>query len=176
MNAQELRHGKVEDIQAAYNAVIKNNIYVICDSVQDTFNIGQIFRVCDQIGSKEVILTGTSLIPGNKQIEKSSMCLSKVMNWSYTFSVEQAIKNVRAIVKQIIAIELTDDAVIYTDFKYHNPIALILGNESNGISKEALDLCDAKVKIPMWGLNHSMNVTMSLAVVGNYIVNEGSFE
>jgi tRNA G18 (ribose-2'-O)-methylase SpoU len=172
MNAYELRHGNVKDILKAYNAIEKNEIYIICDSIQDTFNVGQIFRLADQIGAKEVMLTGISLTPNNKQIEKSSMCLSKVMNWSYTYSITQAIKNVRSCVDQIIAIELTEDAVAYNWHNYPKSIALILGNESRGVSKEALDLCDIKVKIPMHGLNHSMNVAMSLAVVGNHIVNE----
>jgi tRNA (guanosine-2'-O-)-methyltransferase len=172
MNAQELRHGDVKEIQAKYNATIKNNIYVIVDSVCDTANLGMICRISDQIGAREVIFTGKSLTPPNKQIEKSSIMISKVINWSYAFTVQQAIRSVRSVAKQIVALELTDDAVNYREFEYQQPIGIVLGNESTGVSKEALDLVDAKIKIPMWGINNSMNVTMSLAVVGNHIVNE----
>ena len=45
------------------------------------------------------------------------------------------------------------------------PLALIVGNESYGISKEVLDLCDGVVEIPMYGVNISLNVIVSLGIV-----------
>ncbi|PIR79218.1 MAG: hypothetical protein COU26_02400, partial [Candidatus Levybacteria bacterium CG10_big_fil_rev_8_21_14_0_10_36_30] len=44
-------------------------------------------------------------------------------------------------------------------------IALVVGNETDGISKEVLKLCDTIVELPMFGINTSLNVMVSLGIV-----------
>ncbi|HLB61113.1 MAG TPA: TrmH family RNA methyltransferase [Patescibacteria group bacterium] len=65
----------------------------------------------------------------------------------------------------IIAVEQSPNSIPYTEAKYDFPLALILGHETEGVSKEGLDLADAIVEIPMYGVNKSMNVMVSLAIV-----------
>lgn len=43
-------------------------------------------------------------------------------------------------------------------------VALIFGNELRGLSPTALELCDAKVKIPMYGFTESLNISVSVAI------------
>ena len=42
---------------------------------------------------------------------------------------------------------------------------MVVGHESDGVSKEALDMADVIVEIPMWGVNKSLNVHVSAAIV-----------
>ena len=56
-------------------------------------------------------------------------------------------------------------SIDYTKAKYTYPLALILGNETSGVKKETLDACDQIVEIPMWGINKSLNVIVSAAIV-----------
>ena len=65
----------------------------------------------------------------------------------------------------IIAIEQSIKSVPYDKFNYTVPVCLIVGNETSGISKEALKLTDAIVEIPMFGVNISLNVVVSLGIV-----------
>ena len=49
------------------------------------------------------------------------------------------------------------------DYKF--PIALVVGHESDGVSKEVLEISDQIVEIPMWGVNKSLNVVVSLGII-----------
>jgi tRNA G18 (ribose-2'-O)-methylase SpoU len=66
---------------------------------------------------------------------------------------------------QIVAIEQAVGSIQYTNFEYKLPIALIVGHETDGIAKEVLEMCDGIVEIPMYGVNISLNVMVSLAIV-----------
>ena len=48
---------------------------------------------------------------------------------------------------------------------YEFPLAIVVGHESNGVSKEVLDMVDMIVELPMWGINKSLNVMVSLGIV-----------
>jgi tRNA G18 (ribose-2'-O)-methylase SpoU len=66
---------------------------------------------------------------------------------------------------QVVAIEQHKKSIPYSDFNYHFPLVLILGHETTGVSREALQVSDAIVEIPMFGVNKSLNVMVSLAIV-----------
>lgn len=70
---------------------------------------------------------------------------------------------------RIISIEQSPSSVPYTEFDFQLPLALIVGNETTGVSKKALDASDAIVEIPMHGVNKSLNVIVSAAIVGYHI-------
>ena len=66
---------------------------------------------------------------------------------------------------QVMAIEQSKKSVPYHEAHYTFPIALVVGNETHGVSKEVLELTDQIVEIPMWGVNKSLNVMVSLGIV-----------
>ena len=66
---------------------------------------------------------------------------------------------------QIVAIEQSSKSVPYDRFDYSFPIALVVGHETNGVSKEVLEICDGVVELPMFGVNVSLNVMVSLGIV-----------
>jgi 23S rRNA (guanosine2251-2'-O)-methyltransferase len=164
LNAKQLRSG---DFQINKEELIKNEIYIILDNILDTYNIGAIFRVADAVGAQKVILCEGSLTPPNHRILKSSVNTTEVVEWSYSKSASQAIKEIRKSVPriQVVAIEQSENSISYDKFEYKLPLALVLGHESTGVSKKALKLCDGVVELPMYGLNVSMNVMVSLAIV-----------
>lgn len=71
---------------------------------------------------------------------------------------------------KIIAVEQHVNSIPYTKADYSLPLALIFGNETFGITKETLKLADQIVEIPMWGINKSLNVIVSAAIVSYWIV------
>ena len=71
---------------------------------------------------------------------------------------------------KIIAVEQAKNSVPYTKADYTSPVALILGNETYGITEETLKLVDTIVEIPMWGINKSLNVIVSAAIVSYFAV------
>jgi len=160
----------------------RNEIYIVLDNVLDTYNIGSIFRLADAVAAKKIYLCGGTETPPNHRIKKASINTTEVVEWEYCESAIDAIRKVkkfstsveqksssseakRSREVQVIAIEQSNKSVPYDKFKYTMPICLIVGNESDGVSKEVLKMADVIVELPMFGINKSLNVMVSLGIV-----------
>ncbi len=89
------------------------------------------------------------------------------MDWSYAESAAKVINDLRSTINdiRIIAIEQSSKSIPYDKYEYKLPLAVIVGNESYGVSKEVLELVDEIVEIPMYGVNISLNVIVSFGIV-----------
>lgn len=156
-----------EDILRLKESVEKNDIYIILDNVLDTYNIGSVFRLADAVAAKKVILCKGSATPPNPRIKKASINTTEWVEWEYFSETKDAIESLRRNIPniKIVAVELDKDAKAYDEYDYQYPIALLVGHETEGVSKEILALCDAVVELPMFGVNISLNVMVSLGIV-----------
>lgn len=165
LGAAQLRTTKSTD--AERKDIERNPIYIILDNVMDTYNIGSMFRLADAVAAKKVILCGETETPPHTRIKKASINTTEWVNWEHFPTAVEAIKDLRSKIKdlRVIAVEQDKKSVQYDKADYKFPIALVVGHESTGVSKEVLDLCDQIVEIPMWGVNKSLNVMVSLGIV-----------
>lgn len=183
LNAKELRTSVPSKSQLT--KIKKNPIYIIVDNVLDTYNVGAIFRLADAVAAEKVILCGGTEVPPNSRIKKASINTTEWVSWEYAETAVSAIKKLRrefstsleqyssndpAVWRgnrevRVVAIEQSKKSIRYDKVQYRFPIALVVGNETYGISKEALALSDQIVEIPMWGVNKSLNVMVSLGIV-----------
>jgi tRNA G18 (ribose-2'-O)-methylase SpoU len=95
------------------------------------------------------------------------------VEWEYAPSVGKAlaklkIKNEKL---KIICAEQDTASIPYTQMKVEFPVAVVVGNETYGVSKEVLKMADQIVEIPMFGVNKSLNVMVSCALVLFQIIN-----
>ncbi|KKR80174.1 MAG: tRNA/rRNA methyltransferase [Candidatus Daviesbacteria bacterium GW2011_GWA1_41_61] len=166
LNAKQLRKESAK-FKIRPSKLRKNEIYIILDNVLDTYNIGSIFRLADAVAAKKIYLCGGTETPPNPRIKKASINTTEWVDWEYKETAVEVIEDLRGKVKeiQIIAIEQSDKSVRYDKFEYKYPLALVVGHESEGVSKEVLEMVDAVVELPMFGVNISLNVMVSLAIV-----------
>ena len=145
----------------------KNPIYIVLDNVMDTYNIGSIFRLADAVSAEKVILCGETETPPHTRIKKASINTTEWVLWEYAKTAKEAINNLQLTINnlRVIAIEQSSKSVQYDKADYGFPLALVLGHETIGVSKEVLDIADQIVEIPMWGVNKSLNVMVSLGIV-----------
>lgn len=145
----------------------KNPIYIIVDNVLDTYNIGGIFRLADALSAEKVYLCGETETPPHTRIKKASINTTEWVSWEYSASASEAILKIKNKISNIhvVAIEQSPKSKPYTQIDYKFPLALVIGHESDGVSKEALKLADDIAEIPMWGVNKSLNVIVSLGIV-----------
>jgi len=145
----------------------KNPIYIILDNVMDTYNVGAIFRLADAVAAEKVILCGATETPPSSRIKKASINTTEWVTWSYAPTAKEAINDLRLKINdlRVIAIEQNERSVPYDKVDYQFPIALVVGHETEGVSKEVLDIVDQIVEIPMWGINKSLNVMVCLGIV-----------
>lgn len=165
MGAKSLRTTK--STQEERSALQRNPIYIICDNVLDTYNIGSIFRLADAVAATKVYLCGVSETPPNTRIKKASINTTEWVDWEYFADTKSAIQDLRLKIQdiQIVAVEQSSKSVPFDKADYKFPIALIVSNETAGATKEVLDMADMIVEMPMWGVNKSLNVMVSLAIV-----------
>ena len=164
-DAKELRLMQVSERDK--KKIKRNPVYIILDNVLDTYNIGSVFRLADAVAAEKIYICGESEIPPNHRIKKASINTTEWVPWEYCASASEAISNVKFQMPnvQVIAIEQDSKSIPYTEVEYAFPLALVVGHETDGVSKETLDSCDRIAEIPMWGVNKSMNVMVSLAIV-----------
>jgi len=198
LNAKELRELEERRAQGTLREIKRQPLYFILENIYDTYNIGGLFRLADALAVEKIHLCGECEIPPNSRIKKASIGTYKVVPWEYKKTAKEAIANLRSKFKvqssklqlktqkeknlgskiydlgsiNIIAVEQHPHAVSYTEAVYQLPLALVFGNESYGITPETLKLVDTIVEIPMWGINKSLNVIVSAAIVGYFAINQ----
>lgn len=163
-NAKELRDMPE---QPDVNDIPRSPMYIILDGVYDTYNIGGLFRLSDALAVRKLYICGDSETPPNHRIKKASIGTYKVVPWEYKETAVEAIKELRKAEPdlQVISVELDDRAVPYTDIDYTAPVAIVVGNETSGVTQEAMDESDYIAQLPMHGYNISLNVIVSAAIV-----------
>lgn len=165
LNAKQLRTSKVDPEK--YKKIKKNPIYIVLDNVLDTYNIGSIFRLADAVAVEEVIITGLAEVPPNTRIKKASINTTEWVKWRYAPTAKEAIETLRMDVRdlRVVGVEQSKKSIPYAEMKGEFPVAVVVGNETHGISEEVLEMCDSIIELPMFGVNISLNVMVSLGIV-----------
>ena len=180
LNARELRDIDENEVKIKLKHIKRRPIYFILENIYDTYNIGGLFRLADALAIEKIYLCGETEIPPNSRIKKASIGTYKVVPWFYKKSATEAIKELRdsrpanagrqARMVRIIAVEQAKNSISYTKADYKLPLTLVFGNETSGVTPETLKLADEIVEIPMWGINKSLNVIVSAAIVSYFAV------
>ena len=172
LNSKQLRDIPVAEAQEVQQGLKRNPLYLIVENVYDTYNIGGLFRLADGLAVKKLYLCGEMETPPHHKIEKASVGTYKIVPWEYKESAIEAIEAIRAQEQhvKVYAVEQSDSSKPYTDVPYSAPTALIVGNETFGVTEETLKACDQTIEIPMWGINKSLNVIVSAAIVAFHVM------
>ncbi len=145
---------------------------LILHNIRSVHNVGSIFRTADGAGVSHIILSGYT--PGpldrfnlpRKDFAKVSLGAEHTIPWQQTKTLAAAVKILKKQNYFIAAIEQDKNSTPLFDFKSpkNRPLALILGNEVLGISKQSLKLADTILEIPMRGKKESLNVSVSAGI------------
>lgn len=148
---------------------------IVCQSVAYPVNVGSIFRIADALDAAEVVLTGITPTPPNPTISKVGRNKDQRVPWRAVGRPEAALEDLKAKGYWIAALEITDECRPYYAVEYPRRVALVLGNEDHGVTRACLSLCDAAVFVPMYGKGRSLNVHVSLAVVGYHLLHHSTY-
>lgn len=140
-------------------------IHVVVDNVRSLYNVGSLFRTADATNIHSLWLCGFTPFPPRKEISKTALGADETVAWQYRSTTIEAIEELRAAGVTIVAIELTSEAIGIDGLQAPDfPLALVVGNEVNGISDDVLALCDKAVVLPMYGVKHSLNVAVASGI------------
>ena len=140
-------------------------ITLVLDRLRSAFNTGNIFRLADAAGVKEVICCGYTPAPPHPRLEKTAMGADR---WVKSRSVPDTLEAVRELKRNgvsVVAAEITETADFVWDHAFRFPLALVFGNEAMGVDPRVLAECDGTVCLPMAGAKTSVNVGNCAAAI-----------
>jgi len=143
---------------------------IIAHNIRSLHNIGSIFRNAAAFGVEKLYLTGFTAVPPRKEIAKVALGAQDLVAWEQG-SIGLVISSLKDQGYQVIGLETGKDAKDIASIK-KSKIALVLGNEVEGIDPETLKMLDAIVEIPM-DKKRSLNVSVASGVAMYVLGKEG---
>lgn len=153
-----------------FKKVISNTQFdctIILENVHDPHNIGAVIRSCDAVGIRKIYIIDTHENLIDRSFTKDMSTSTGVRRWieviKYT-SVAEGVEDIRSHYDQIIGTHLGADSVSLYDSELSGSVAIVFGNEHEGMSKELLGHCDQNIIIPQMGMVQSLNISVACAV------------
>jgi len=137
---------------------------VILDHLEDTHNFGAIIRTCEAAGVNYVIIPKDRSVSVNSTVMKVSAGAINMVKIVQVVNINNIINKLKKENTWIIGTSL-QDSTEYTKIDYKGKVALVIGNESNGISSLVRKNCDFLVKIPMIGKINSLNASVAAGIM-----------
>jgi tRNA (guanosine-2'-O-)-methyltransferase len=140
------------------------DLRIALEEVTNTHNASAVVRTCDAAGIMyvEIISATGEPFPVNRAISTRA---EKWLKFNYHTSTSECLKHLKGEGFKIAATHLGKDALPYTALDYTEPMVIVFGNESEGISKDSLALSDYVIKIPMVGMVQSLNLSVSVGII-----------
>lgn len=155
---------KVEDIVPELFESGKTPFLLILDRLTDVRNFGAIARTAECVGVDAIVIPEKGAAPVNSDAIKTSagalynvkICKEKNLAHVVDFLQQSGIS--------VFAATEKADKLIY-DVDFTEPLAIVMGNEESGISKEVLHHSDEKIKLPITGKTQSLNVSVACGAI-----------
>lgn len=138
---------------------------LILENIQDPGNLGTMFRTGEGAGVTGIIMSSDMADVYNPKVVRSTMGAIFRMPFIYVDSIPETVKALEkehGVTTYAAHLKGTKN---YDEIDYHGPCAFMIGNEGNGLTKEAADAASEYVLIPMLGKVESMNAAVSAAVL-----------
>lgn len=142
----------------------QHDLTVIFENVHDPHNISACLRSCDAIGIQEVFIISSNQQKETRLGKKSSASAAKWLTIHHFFDVKQCFEEVRKKFSKIYSTRLDANAIDLYEMDFNQSIALVFGNEHQGVSEEAAGLSDGNFMIPQVGMIQSLNISVACAV------------
>ncbi len=153
----------------AFRRAEKFPLWLLAEDIRSGYNTGALFRLADAFRICGLGLCGYTPAPPHREVLKTALGAVESVFWRRFSCVREAIEVLRGELSalQVVALEQTDRSVSLLEWRVPAPsvmLVLIVGNEVEGVSEEALALSPQHVHIPMWGTKRSHNVSAASAI------------
>ncbi len=150
----------------AFKQARKTPVVVVLDNIRSMHNVGSIFRSADAFLIQAIYLCGYTPQPPHRDINKTALGATETVVWNYFSNTLEALRQLKKDEFQIYAIEQAEGSVLLEHFSFDRPkIALVFGNEVEGVADEVFNLCDGCIEIPQLGSKHSLNVSVAAGIL-----------
>ena len=162
LKLDELNRKSVEE----FKLVKKIPLIIILENIRSALNVGSVFRSADAFPVEKIILCGITAQPPHKDILKSALGATESVVWEYYLSATDAIAKLKQENYLVYAIEQTDKSTMLNNFfPSDKKVAVVFGNEVEGVSNDALKLVDGSIEVAQYGTKHSLNISVCAGIV-----------
>lgn len=147
-------------------------LILILDNLRSAHNVGSLFRTADGAGVEQIYLVGITPVPAEpgrlylslaeKALKKTSLGAEQAVPWKYVKSLPTLIRRLQKEGVEVAALEQSPDSILHQTWRpKRSAVALIVGNEVDGVNERILKRCDVILEIPMHGMKNSLNVSVA---------------
>jgi tRNA (guanosine-2'-O-)-methyltransferase len=137
---------------------------VVLDGVQGPFNVGAIIRTAAAERVDHLWYANGATTAENAKVGKTALGTDRYLTQTVCETTTDAIADARSQGYRVVGIELAEGALALPTMDLDGDIALVLGHEDRGMSKEAMEACDALAFIPQLGKVGSLNVATAASI------------
>lgn len=163
LTTEQLNRISVEE----YKQSNKLPLVVVLDNVRSQNNIGSVFRTSDAFRVESICLCGICSTPPHREIHKTALGAELSVDWEYYENTVDCVQALKAKGYTVFAVEQVDNSVkMGDDLTEHMrlPVAIVFGNEVEGVADDVVACCDGSLEIPQYGTKHSLNVSCAAAI------------
>ena len=158
----ELNRKSVDDFKQAD----KKPVIVVLDNIRSMHNVGSVFRTSDAFLVEAIFLCGYTPQPPHRDINKTALGATETVDWLFFEKTTDAVKALKEKGYKVYAIEQVENSISLQKFPSNNEsIAVVFGNEVEGVDDEVLKLVDGSIEIPQLGMKHSLNISVAAGIV-----------
>jgi 23S rRNA (guanosine2251-2'-O)-methyltransferase len=142
-------------------------VIVILDNIRSGLNVGSIFRSSDAFLIEKIYCCGYTALPPHREVLKSALGATETVAWQHDASTLDIVQQLQKEGVKCYAIEQTVGSMDLTAFapSPQQRIAIIMGNEVEGVNQDVINACDGTIEITQYGSKHSLNVAVCAGIV-----------
>ena len=145
----------------------KNPIVIVLDNIRSMNNVGSVFRTSDAFLIEKIFLCGITPKPPHREIQKTALGATETVEWEYKHTTFDAIDELKGKGYLIYSIEQAVGSIMLNDFIFpkQEKVAIVFGNEVEGVDQEIINISDGVIEIPQFGTKHSLNISVSAGII-----------
>ncbi len=163
LSMDELGRKSVDEFKQAE----KTPVIVVLDNIRSMHNVGSVFRTSDAFLLEAIFLCGYTPQPPHRDINKTALGATETVDWIYFPATTDAVSQLKNNGYKVFGIEQTQESISLDKFEAtaKGKLAVVFGNEVEGVDADVLQLCDGSVEIPQLGTKHSLNISVAAGII-----------
>lgn len=139
-------------------------LHLVAVNIRSAQNVGSLFRTADSLGVSKLWITGYTPTPEHVMVKKTALGAEATVDWEQVTDPIECLERLKRDGCRIVGLELAHHAVDLADYEPTFPMALVLGNEVDGLTTMQLARCDDVIAIAQHGTKESMNVGVAAGI------------
>jgi 23S rRNA (guanosine2251-2'-O)-methyltransferase len=139
----------------------------VLDNVRSALNTGSVFRTADAFLLEGIVLCGYTATPPHRDLLKTALGATETVNWTHYPDTLTAVNELKQQGWLVLAAEQTTNSIALDTFEPRpgEKIALVFGNEVEGVQQDVINNCAGSLEIPQHGAKHSLNIAVCAGIV-----------